>query len=310
MKQRIFVCLVSVCVLVNLFSLFAVANGSDTAGSGLGDAGAAYETNDLSFQYDLPTGTLSVSGSGELRIASETDPILSLYKYRDFVRHVVIGEGITGIGSGFFADFEALESVSFPYSLTAIGDFAFSGCGSLAQINLPWQLEQIGNGAFAEVPLDSVAIPPTVKYIGEGAFARKVVSDGQISFTVFCRDAYLYDKDDGGTFPANAVFYCYKDSTAEAWAKKFGRTFHFLSDTAEPETIEAGSHELSVGTAYRFGDGEYRIEGDPTVYAGNQLFYVTESGTYTVLGGVVETAERDQPISLPVVSAEENGGNG
>ena len=39
---------------------------------------------------------------------------------------------------------------------------------------------------------------------------------------------------------------------------------------------------LETGTEYRFGDGSWSVNGDTTVYNGNQSFYVSEAGDYTI----------------------------
>ncbi len=43
-----------------------------------------------------------------------------------------------------------------------------------------------------------------------------------------------------------------------------------------------GRSRLESGTEYRFGDGSWSVNGDTTVYNGNQSFYVSEAGDYTI----------------------------
>ncbi len=43
-----------------------------------------------------------------------------------------------------------------------------------------------------------------------------------------------------------------------------------------------GRSRLETGTEYRFGDGSWSVNGDTTVYNGNQSFYVSEAGDYTI----------------------------
>lgn len=46
--------------------------------------------------------------------------------------------------------------------------------------------------------------------------------------------------------------------------------------------MKRGSMRLDSGTEYRFGDGSWSVNGDTTVYNGNQSFYVSEAGDYTI----------------------------
>ena len=51
-----------------------------------------------------------------------------------------------------------------------IDEFAFSCCKSLSTVTLNDQLESVGDSAFTSAALESIAIPGTVKRLGEEAF--------------------------------------------------------------------------------------------------------------------------------------------
>lgn len=61
---------------------------------------------------------------------------------------LVIGEGVTNIGTMFIQTFAALQEVSLPSTLETIGDYAFSGLKSLKSVNFPSGLTTIGAHAF------------------------------------------------------------------------------------------------------------------------------------------------------------------
>ncbi len=48
----------------------------------------------------------------------------------------------------------------------------------------------------------------------------------------------------------------------------------------EPVEIQSGEVEMQVGVPYKLAEGNWKIEGDDTVYSGGQTVYVSESGTY------------------------------
>lgn len=56
------------------------------------------------------------------------------------------------------------------YRVTAVGNRAFYGCGELFSLTLSEGLESIGKDAFANTILQGVALPGTLKTIGERAF--------------------------------------------------------------------------------------------------------------------------------------------
>ena len=88
----------------------------------------------------------------------------------DWVRSVVVPEGVTAIGEGAFSGYGTLEHVELPDSLTTIGNGAFSHSTALKSIHFPPALRRIETNAFhgcnallsAEVPAGTV--------IADGAF--------------------------------------------------------------------------------------------------------------------------------------------
>lgn len=136
---------------------------AETATSGTwGDNGGTWS-------FNSSTGTLTVSGTGEIPVFGFDCPWLHL---KDSVKRVVVSEGITEIGANVFGftdgygQYPNLASVSLPDSLKRIDDYAFAG-SSLASIYLPSKLTYIGAGAFYATNLTSVNIPASVSSIGK-----------------------------------------------------------------------------------------------------------------------------------------------
>lgn len=87
---------------------------------------------------------------------------------------VAIPDTVTEISAGAFAGLENLAAVSFGnYSkLEKIGDFAFGGTG-VVSVALPASLKTIGNGAFSDCALlASVTLPSELETVGDGAFGN------------------------------------------------------------------------------------------------------------------------------------------
>ena len=112
------------------------------------------------------------------------------------VKSVVIGEGVTTIGSYAFRgcdamasvdiagtvtsireyafrDCEGLTSVTLPNSVTSVGMMAFGKCSGLTSVTLPNSLTSMGSYMFYKCEgLTSVTIPSTVKSIAERVFSK------------------------------------------------------------------------------------------------------------------------------------------
>ncbi|MBP3336956.1 MAG: leucine-rich repeat protein [Clostridia bacterium] len=100
---------------------------------------------DLTWILD-DTGTLTISGNGEMED----------YSY----------------GGPWFTYYENIVSVKLPDELTKIGSYAFYYCINLESIVIPDKVVEIGNYAFIDCnKLERIEIPASVANIGEGAFS-------------------------------------------------------------------------------------------------------------------------------------------
>lgn len=74
-----------------------------------------------------------------------------LKKYCGPGGHVVIPEGVTGIGNSAFRDCTTLTGVTLPNSVTHIEDHAFTGCAALTSVTIPANADFI-DWAFVDCP--------------------------------------------------------------------------------------------------------------------------------------------------------------
>lgn len=117
-------------------------------------------------------GELVVSGEGAMDgCTAEADMPVAWDNYRSKILKATIGNGITYIGYGAFANCDNLESVSIPDTVTVIGSFAFSRCGKLKTVDIPENTTVIEAYAFSHcTSFESVIIPESVTEIGLSAF--------------------------------------------------------------------------------------------------------------------------------------------
>ena len=89
----------------------------------------------------------------------------------EFVRKVVVKDGVTSLPSSAFAGCDALEEIEIPSSVTLIGNAAFYGCTALTDVKLPDNIEVINVDAFQYCSqLRSIKLPAGLKRIRNGAF--------------------------------------------------------------------------------------------------------------------------------------------
>ena len=165
--------------------------------------------------------------------------ILAKYTY---ITDCTINDSTKVIGGGAFEYCNWLTGITFGENsqLTSIGDSAFFDCISLTSIEIPSSVTSIGNSAFEYcISLTSIEIPNSVTSIGNSAFNG---CSSLTSITIYSKTVKIYDRLD--TISETAIIYGYKGSTAEAYAKKYNRTFiplecdeHNFGDTYKHDDI-------------------------------------------------------------------------
>ena len=120
--------------------------------------------------WTLVDGTLLISGTGDMaNIAfNEEAP---WYADRASITAIVVGEGVTSIGSYSFKGLTNLTSVSIPGTVTHIRASAFYGCTSLESIVIPQGVQYVGESAFWGCSkLKTVTLPEGLTTIDGHAF--------------------------------------------------------------------------------------------------------------------------------------------
>ena len=156
----------------------------------------------LTWTFDESSGELVISGTGKMY-----DYDFHIYEYRPWnsydisVKSVIIGNGVTSIGSYAFGDCSKLVNVTIGNSVTSIGERAFCDCDRITSIEIPDNVTAIGVDAFLACDsLRSVTVGAGVVTIGEWAFFNDysltgifVDSDNQY----YSSDSYgvLYNKN-------------------------------------------------------------------------------------------------------------------
>lgn len=126
--------------------------------------------SNVKWELDPERETIRFYGSGEMRtwynVGREYD------KYREYIKNVIIEEGITNVGGAAFYSYKTLKTVSLPNSLKSIDVAAFQQ-SSLTSIVIPNNVTKIDSIAFHECWwLAYVYIGDKVNSIHERSFER------------------------------------------------------------------------------------------------------------------------------------------
>lgn len=123
--------------------------------------------NNITWSLDSG-GNMTLSGTGAM--ADYQIGTAPWDAYLGDIKTVVIGEGITNIGTYCFYGIANLQSVTIPSTVTKINDEAFRGSG-IEYITIPTSVKEIGKNAFAYCEkLQSIVVPENVTKLGEGVF--------------------------------------------------------------------------------------------------------------------------------------------
>ena len=184
-----------------------------------------------SLTWKLDDGTLTISGTGNMKNYSLGDPAPWNSK-ADQIKKVVMEAGVTSVGvnafygcksltsvtipegvtciyGGAFAFCSSLTSVTIPEGVTIIGGDAFDYCSSLTSVNIPEGVTTIGSCAFRGCALTSVAIPASVTSIGAtpfGAGSLQSLTVAEENQNYCAVDGVLFDK-------AKTYLYVYSGGT-------------------------------------------------------------------------------------------------
>lgn len=116
----------------------------------------------------------------------------------------IIPDGVWTIGNDAFDSCKNLISVIFPEGFANIGESAFDSCENLTNIIIPDSARNIGNFAFVRCKnLKNVTI-----------LNNMIIMDSDI----------FYDCG------KNLTIHCYKDSSAETYAKNYNISYKFISE--------------------------------------------------------------------------------
>ena len=129
----------------------------------------------LTWALDLETGTLTISGEGEMENFSYAN-FSSSSPWSDYdvsIKSVVVESGVSNIGDYAFYNCKNITNIVLPDSIITIGSYAFGFCDGLTSITIPNNVTTIESRAFYDCSfLTSISIPNSVTKIESSVFSQ------------------------------------------------------------------------------------------------------------------------------------------
>lgn len=101
----------------------------------------------ITWSFDSSDGHLFLSGSGDMLEREKTSDY-EWYGFRNSIKSLTIGEGVTSVGANAFTGFVNLGEIIVGKDVKKIGNNAFAGCAKLSLISFVGEPGNISSSAF------------------------------------------------------------------------------------------------------------------------------------------------------------------
>ncbi len=132
----------------------------------------AEDTNGILWNYDEASGTLTVSGTGDMEDFSDSSDA-PWYVNKSGITAVIVEDGVTSVGDNAFSSYTALKTVHIGKDVVSVGNYAFESCRMLSKVTFGDEsaLQIIGRSAFEYCGgLTSFTVPENVNKINSYCF--------------------------------------------------------------------------------------------------------------------------------------------
>ena len=258
--------------------------------------------DNVTWSYDEATKTLTFTGKGDTWDADFN------YAYSTYpVEKVVIGEGITGVGTNmlwFYTDSATkghnttLKDIKFPSTITRIGKSAIGYIDGIETFYIPEGITTLSNQIFYQCTgIKDVRIPTTMKELSANAykgitFERLVIPSHitAIPANTFSGMSTLLSIElpEGLTEIARMAFKgCYKVSEIKIPTTVTTIGYNAFNGWGADQTIRFELTEEEVNTKVSLSSGwngsaTIRYKGDEASYAGEKIKWSWNEGTKTL----------------------------
>lgn len=243
--------------------------------------------DDLSWVYDEVTRTLTVSGTGDMYdyewYEAESRTTANWSAFASQIRSVILGEGVSSVGSYAFAGCSALTTVVLNEEVSVLGAGAFAYCPNISYLRIPASVSDIGSEAFRgsfTSAQEQLRFEGDVPVLAEDAFAGITVT---VRYPYSYNDAWVTASEEsyGGTI----TWKPYNDS-------------EFITEATLQQWIEEGETELFIDSD-AFLEGSFTLPGDVTL--------TIQGGSLTVYPGAALTIQGRLVVDGGSLTVQEGG---
>lgn len=103
---------------------------------------------------------------------------------KNYVRGVVLPEGVERIDDYAFANFYGIKNITLPSTVKSIGRYAFMNSSLGEVIVVPDSVSVIEEGAFSETRVNKVVLPKSLKVINKNTFSSSSISEINVPSSV------------------------------------------------------------------------------------------------------------------------------
>lgn len=252
--------------VIMLLSVMPIAGIDFFKASALEASGQLSDT--VSYTFDDSTGTLTISGTGNMSDYSRNK---SPFYDNSSIKTVIIEDGITSIGKNAFYYCEKLISITLPDRVTSIGDCAFEDCNHLISITIPTSVTSIGDSAFYNCyGLTSVTIPDSVTSIEHSAFYNcyqltdvyyggteeewNAIEIESYNDCLLNANIHFIVPDDGRVYLNDTVYYTFDEASGELTIGGTGDMPDYSFDDSPFQQLGSIKKVTVKGNVTRIGD--------------------------------------------------------
>ena len=287
--------------------------------------------NGLYATLDAQTGTLTVSGTGDMYDYSEEKE--APWNESDAaIRKVVLEPGVRTIGSRAFADCANLAQVDIAPSVRVIGDEAFANCVKLDNVILPGDLTDLGSGAFSGCKsLRAITVPAGVDTISSSAFegciklAEVTLQEGLVrvessafkgcsaltAITFPSGVKYIYDEAFSGCTRLNEITFlgdAPNTISEDAFTDVVANAYYYCRNTTWTENKQKNyGGKLTWGTFNKEEDASGKCGANLTwrYEAATDTLTITGNGAMYDYAGASETPWNQQELVIAKIVVED-----
>ena len=249
--------------------------------------------DNITWSFDSSDGHLFLSGSGDMLEREKTSDY-EWYGFRNSIKSLTIGEGVTSVGANAFTGFANLGEIIVGKDVKKIGNNSFAGCAKLSLISFVGEPGNISSSAF-------VGCNKRMTVIGENDLGKAFAQSNGFNYNPISFDSEKKVLNFGNTLTIYKdlpytfiVYYVVKYSQSEY--------LHFdklifdgvIGDTISMDNVDKSAEYLTLNNLYV---SLKSTDGEQISFA--RMLELLENGEYDAFKYVVKDDKNPEQEEKP-----------